>query len=102
MAAKSAEERVIAYTESVAVENWIREGQWSAADAAAVEGEGWNVFERGNDGSLEIEADSEYPIFVRDGCHHDNEAVAFVEKQAAAGSAVHMRALALHRATHGA
>lgn len=63
---------------------------WSAADAAAAEAEGWNVFECG-DGQLIIEADQDSDAPLED-------ADAFVRERATEGSEVHKRALVLTKA----
>jgi hypothetical protein len=54
--------------------------------------EGWGLFHSDERG-LEVQADSESPIFVRGGVAYDDEAHAFVEAQAAAGSKYHRAAL---------
>lgn len=60
-------------------------------DARACD-EGWGLFEV--DGKLAIEADTDSEIFVRGGTAHNDEAAAFVQQQAAAGSEYHIAALA--------
>lgn len=54
--------------------------------------EGWGLFDR--DGKLEVQADSDSDKFVRGGVSYDDEALAFVSSQAAAGSEYHAAALA--------
>ncbi|UPT99359.1 hypothetical protein J4G48_0015450 [Bradyrhizobium barranii subsp. apii] len=57
--------------------------------------EGWGLFSDGETGGkLEIQADSESSIFVRNGMHYDDEAEAFVKAKAAEGSPYHIAALA--------
>lgn len=56
--------------------------------------EGWGLFENSDTGKLEIQADSESDIFVRDGVSFDAEAEAFVKAKAAEGSAYHIAVLA--------
>ncbi|WP_050400395.1 hypothetical protein [Bradyrhizobium embrapense] len=56
--------------------------------------EGWGLFENSDTGRLEIQADAESSIFVRDGVSHDDEAEAFVKAKAAEGSEYHAAALA--------
>lgn len=57
--------------------------------------EGWGLFSNGETGGkLEIQADSESSIFVRNGMHYDDEAEAFVKARVAEGSAYHIAALA--------
>jgi hypothetical protein len=55
--------------------------------------EGWGIFEN-SAGHLQIQADFESGVFVRDGIYYDAEAVAFVKARAAEGSDYHIAALA--------
>lgn len=59
--------------------------------------EGWGLFESDTYG-WEVEADADSDLFVRDGVHYDDEAVAFVRGAAKAGSNIHQLALAIHEA----
>jgi hypothetical protein len=64
---------------------------WTNADSAAAVAEGWAIFERGGDGTLEIQLDDEAAIFA-----NDAEAQLFVADKARAGSDLHQRALTIH------
>ena len=71
---------------------------WTNADEDAARAEGWAIYDA--DGGLEIEKNdtSDAPYEGAPEFKDDAEALAHVERRAAAGSELHRRALEIHRA----
>lgn len=73
--------------------------EWTAADSDAADAEGWNIWEADGRGVLEIERNGKHnpPHENAPTYKYDNDAIDHVRRCAADGSALHARALAIHR-----